>query len=181
MHYCDGASFTSYAEAPIPVPPHLADSAGNLTEIWMRGRPNLIAVMGYLSQKFGLSTAKEVILSGGSAGATAAYINADFVKTLLPRTASFVVAPDAGFFLVRPSDGAVCLCVCSDTRCGNVAVCRTSRMWRGSSGIATLSSLQTRVRSPSPFPSEPCLPLSDRACLVLPWCAQCGTPVAVAI
>lgn len=103
VHYCDGASFTSYAEAPIPVPPHLADSAGNLTEIWMRGRPNLIAVMGYLSQKFGLSTAKEVILSGGSAGATAAYINADFVKTLLPRTASFVVAPDAGFFLDEPN------------------------------------------------------------------------------
>jgi len=64
LHYCDGASFASNA------------SAQGQNGLWHRGRPNLAALFGHLAANQGLATASEVIFSGGSAGALAAYLGA---------------------------------------------------------------------------------------------------------
>ena len=95
LHYCDGASGSSAAVDAIPVPAALRaeidDSAtGNFqatpTQIWMRGRANLIAQVSYLLQFGNMTNPTDVILSGGSAGATAAYYGAEAVQALLPAT-----------------------------------------------------------------------------------------------
>lgn len=101
VHYCDGSSFTSYREDPLSPVAGLASAPGAPSQIWMRGRANLEAVVSWLLQYEGMSSAKEVILSGGSAGATATYIGADAVRKMIPSTIRLSAAPDAGFFLVR--------------------------------------------------------------------------------
>ena len=67
----------------------------------MRGRPNLQAVVSHLLQA-GMASAHEIILSGGSAGGTSAFLAMDHVAGLLATgapAARFVGAPDAGFFI----------------------------------------------------------------------------------
>jgi O-palmitoleoyl-L-serine hydrolase len=110
LHYCDGASGASAAVDPVQVPAEVraeVDSDNSTarfrtraapSEIWFRGRANLLAQLAYLQQSGGMSAPVNVILTGGSAGASAAYYAADVVRSLLPRTVSLVVAPDAGFF-----------------------------------------------------------------------------------
>jgi len=68
----------------------------------MRGRANLKAVIFYLLEHLGLSSATEMILSGGSAGATGVFLGLDYVKGWLPPTIKLVGNPDAGFFLDLP-------------------------------------------------------------------------------
>eukprot|EP01116_Phalansterium_solitarium_P011389 TRINITY_DN27049_c0_g1_i1.p2 TRINITY_DN27049_c0_g1~~TRINITY_DN27049_c0_g1_i1.p2 ORF type:complete len:433 (+),score=110.40 TRINITY_DN27049_c0_g1_i1:41-1300(+) len=92
IKYCDGSSFSGFGSAPVPVPGHNA-------ALHFRGRANLDAVITDLLRNQGMNASKEIILSGGSAGALATYINVDHVATLLPPTARFVGFPDAGFFL----------------------------------------------------------------------------------
>ena len=107
IHYCDGSSHTSNATNPIPTDPGATDVNGAaLTQIWMRGRPNLAAVLSYLMSAAGGSlgavAGTEVILSGGSAGGTAAFLALDWVASFLPSTVKLVGAPDAGYFIDAP-------------------------------------------------------------------------------
>ena len=118
VHYCDGASGTSAATQPVPVPADFDFSAHNPADaadfpwytppstapaqIWFRGRANIIATMSYLRDNAGLDAARTVILTGGSAGATTVFIGADMMRGLLPATAHVVAAPDAGYFLDQP-------------------------------------------------------------------------------
>jgi hypothetical protein len=122
VHYCDGASFSSNATAPLAAP--------DGSPVWMRGRPNLLAVLNWLWGNEGLSSASTLILSGGSAGATAAYLAADVVRAWLPQGIRMVVQPDAGFFLVcaRAAGGImmVCACVCVCV-CVSVFACTHAR------------------------------------------------------
>ena len=77
-----------------------------LTQIWMRGRPNLAAVLSYLMSaaggSLGAAAGTEVILSGGSAGGTSAFLALDWVASFLPSTVKLVGAPDAGYFIDAP-------------------------------------------------------------------------------
>ena len=73
-----------------------------LTQIWFRGRANLAAVTAYLLANEGMSAAREIILSGGSAGATTVFTGADAFRALVPPAIKVVAAPDAGFFLDLP-------------------------------------------------------------------------------
>ena len=95
VHYCDGSSMSSNATNPIPTAPGAA-----VSQIWMRGRPNLAAVLSYLMSaaggSMGSSPGTEVILSGGSAGGTAAFLSLDWVASYLPSTVKLVGAPDGG-------------------------------------------------------------------------------------
>eukprot|EP00056_Hartaetosiga_gracilis_P016975 m.6269 g.6269 ORF g.6269 m.6269 type:complete len:247 (+) comp5036_c0_seq1:591-1331(+) len=53
-----------------------------------------------LTVHFDLSQATNVLLSGGSAGGLAAYLHADYVRTLLPSSVTrYKVSPSSGFFL----------------------------------------------------------------------------------
>ena len=61
----------------------------------MRGRPSFDAIIQDLGDRFGFTTATEVILSGGSAGGLAVFYNLDHLATLLPATVTkFVGFPD---------------------------------------------------------------------------------------
>lgn len=106
IHYCDGSSHSSAVEGPVAVPKDASRSAelegGDVdvpSQIYFRGRANLRAVVAYLSQSLGMAAATDVILSGGSAGATSVYLALDEVVTWLPSSVRLVGAPDAGFFV----------------------------------------------------------------------------------
>lgn len=77
LWYCDGASFAGNREGTVAV--------GNQT-LYFRGLHNLRATVAELTASYGLDKAKEVLLSGGSAGGLAAFLHADYVRTLLPAT-----------------------------------------------------------------------------------------------
>jgi len=94
VKYCDGSSFTGYRQGTVAV---------NGRPLYFRGRANLAAVLDVLQQpQFGLGTAQEVILSGGSAGGLAVYANLDFVTQRLQQQIEglqVVGFPDTGIFL----------------------------------------------------------------------------------
>jgi hypothetical protein len=102
MHYCDGASYSSYKKDPIPAPPALLRNATAPKQIYLRGRANLRAVVNYLLSELGMAEASTLILSGGSAGATGVFLGLDFVAQWLPPGLRLLGAPDAGFFLDLP-------------------------------------------------------------------------------
>lgn len=59
----------------------------------------LDAMLQTLVAEHGLSTAEEVLLSGGSAGGLSTYLHADYVGTKLPKTVKkYKAAPNSGFF-----------------------------------------------------------------------------------
>jgi hypothetical protein len=117
-HYCDGASGASSASLPLSIPadfnfsahraaddsafPWYTPPATAPTQIWFRGRANIVATISYLRDNAGLAAARTVVLTGGSAGATTVFIGADMMRGLLPATARVVAAPDAGYFLDQP-------------------------------------------------------------------------------
>lgn len=104
VHYCDGSSMSSNASDPVPAPANAPP--GSAAQIWMRGRPNLAAVLSYLMSaaggSMGAAAGTQVILSGGSAGGTAAFLSLDWVASFLPSSVKLVGAPDAGYFIDAP-------------------------------------------------------------------------------
>lgn len=104
IHYCDGSSHSSNATSPIPSPQ--GSPAAAPSQIWMRGRPNLAAVLSFLQTaaggSMGAAPGTEVILSGGSAGGTSVFLSLDWVASFLPSSIKLVGAPDAGYFVDAP-------------------------------------------------------------------------------
>ena len=93
LWYCDGASFSGNRDGTV--------KAGDQT-LYFRGWRNLQAIISQLKDKHNLSQAKEVLLSGGSAGGLAAFLHADYVKTLLPPSVKkYKVGPSAALPLAR--------------------------------------------------------------------------------
>lgn len=92
IHYCDGASMGSDRTDPIVV----ETKDGKPAQLWMRGRSNFNAVIHDLQTAMGMDTAKEIILSGGSAGGLAVFYNLDHLTTLVPSTVRVTGFPDAG-------------------------------------------------------------------------------------
>ena len=87
----DGSSFTSYRKDPWHVP--------NSNEVLhFRGKSNLERTMDILEQEYGLGSAKDVVLTGGSAGGLSTYLHLDRVAERLP-AARVYGAPVAGYFL----------------------------------------------------------------------------------
>jgi len=93
MPYCDGTSWLGDLNQPVS---HKGSS------LYFRGKKILDEVIAELLSTTSLgNSGAEVVVSGGSAGASAVYYHADYMKSLLPR-ATFSAAPDAGFFLDLP-------------------------------------------------------------------------------
>jgi len=90
LGYCDGGSYAGSVSDPVPV--------GNGDVIFYRGRHILDEFVSKLLSS-GVSSASEVILSGCSAGGLAAFLHADYVGSLLPKSVRYSAAPGAGFFL----------------------------------------------------------------------------------
>lgn len=85
LRYCDGASFAG-------------NSQKNETQLFFRGQRIWEAVMDELLS-IGLSNAKQVLLSGCSAGGLATLIHCDDFRGILPKNATVKCLSDAGFFL----------------------------------------------------------------------------------
>ena len=116
LHYCDGTSYTSFRQDPVPVPPSVAatvtldlltqnkstSASAVPSQLYFRGRANLAATTAWLLASEGMSGASDIVISGGSAGATGVYLGADAFRALVPANIRVVANPDAGFFLDLP-------------------------------------------------------------------------------
>jgi len=89
VKYCDGASFTGSASG--------VDRHG----LHYRGYDILQAIMADLKAHHGISTASEVLLTGGSVGGMSVFLHADFIRESLGLrpAAKFGAVPLSGFFL----------------------------------------------------------------------------------
>jgi hypothetical protein len=94
LPYCDGSCFTSYRAAPWPVNsrPSGANADANAS-LTFRGLTNLDRTLDVLEERFGLGSARRVVLQGGSAGGLSTYIHldrvADRVKAAAAAAADF--------------------------------------------------------------------------------------------
>lgn len=88
IRYCDGASLSGHPESEFK----------NGTELFFRGQPIWEALMDELFS-IGLSSARQVVLTGCSAGGLATLIHCDDFRALLPKEAYVKCLADAGFFL----------------------------------------------------------------------------------
>ncbi|GLT53856.1 hypothetical protein SLA2020_270960 [Shorea laevis] len=86
IRYCDGASFAGHPESE------------NGTRLFFRGQLIWEALMDEVLS-LGLSSAKQALLSGCSAGGLAALIHCDDFRKFLPKDATVKCLSDAGFFL----------------------------------------------------------------------------------
>nr|KYP74298.1 Protein notum isogeny [Cajanus cajan] len=86
IRYCDGASFSGHPESE------------RASGLFFRGQVIWDAIMDELLS-IGLSTAKQALLSGCSAGGLATLIHCDNFRQLLPKEATVKCLADAGFFL----------------------------------------------------------------------------------
>uniref|UniRef100_A0A1J3JVP0 Pectin acetylesterase n=1 Tax=Noccaea caerulescens TaxID=107243 RepID=A0A1J3JVP0_NOCCA len=91
IRYCDGASFAGHPEAELK----------NETRLFFRGQLIWEAVLDELLS-MGMSTAKQAILTGCSAGGLAALIHCDYFRDHLPKDAAVKCVSDGGFFLNVP-------------------------------------------------------------------------------
>jgi len=91
--YCDGSSWTGEAAKPVVV-------KGN--NVYYRGR-GLLDGMIDLLLTMGMSTAKEAIYGGCSAGGLTTYLHADYFKSRLPATTRVSAIADAMFVLPIPT------------------------------------------------------------------------------
>ena len=74
MIYCDGAYHQGYTKDPFKYKDR---------QLYFRGSLNTRSHFKYIDQRFDLSQAEKVMLTGSSAGGIATYIWADYLKSLL--------------------------------------------------------------------------------------------------
>ena len=98
LWYCDGGSFTGDRTTPVPVN-HTATKVTH--NVYYRGKRNLDAMLMYLRQQHQLDQATDILLSGGSAGALAVYLHADYIRSTFSPLVKFRAAPISGFFLMH--------------------------------------------------------------------------------
>ena len=95
MYYCDGASFSGYRKDPVPVrcsPGHNCTwpsedpdmNVSALPKLYFRGIRNFDATIDALFDKHGFGQAKEVVLSGGSAGGLSTFLHLDRLAARIP-------------------------------------------------------------------------------------------------
>jgi len=78
--YCDGASFSGNVIEPVPY---------NGKLLYFRGKFILDAVFESILSRFDFANAKDVMITGSSAGALSTFLHADYIKeTWIPSTTS---------------------------------------------------------------------------------------------
>ena len=88
LAYCDGGSFSGDAASALSWPDP-RDPRRNFT-LYFRGRRVLHLLLDTLGEQFGMDAADEVMLSGGSAGGLATFLQADYVGSLLKASISVI-------------------------------------------------------------------------------------------
>ena len=89
LPYTDGGSQVGDLEAPVKI---------GARTIFYRGARIRRAAAAYLLANTELSSATDVVLTGGSAGALSTFLHADEWRAELPSGATIVAVPDSGFF-----------------------------------------------------------------------------------
>ena len=98
--YCDGASFSGSVDQPV---------ASNKTKdtVYFRGKDILDAVYDTLLNKYKMDSAKDVIITGSSAGGLTAILHADHIADRIREknhnNPNIAAIPDAGYFMDIPS------------------------------------------------------------------------------
>jgi len=92
FEYCDGASFSGYAEHPVVVDDKL---------IYFRGETIVRESFKELMSK-GLDQATEIIITGCSAGGLAVYLHLDWIRSQFPSHVRIAGVSDSGFFMDLP-------------------------------------------------------------------------------
>jgi hypothetical protein len=96
VRYCDGFGHQGYLEKPINY---------NGVDLYVRGYNNTMGIVNYLKDKhFGLMTADKVVLSGHSAGGTAALYWTNYIRSKLGKKTKMYTIADSGFFLDVPTN-----------------------------------------------------------------------------
>ena len=99
--YGDGASRSGYREEAWPVP-------GNATaKLWFRGNRTIEASLDLLFAKYDLASAKQLVVTGGSAGGLTVFLHLDRIaaRMAVEAPAARVVGnPVCGFFIDAPND-----------------------------------------------------------------------------
>ncbi|CAI9779048.1 unnamed protein product [Fraxinus pennsylvanica] len=88
IRYCDGASFSGHPEGELK----------NGTKLFFRGQLIWNTLMDELLS-IGMSTARQALLTGCSAGGLATLIHCDDFREIMPKDANVKCLADAGFFL----------------------------------------------------------------------------------
>jgi hypothetical protein len=95
IQYCDGAFYASdRADSPVNV---------SGTDLWFRGKDIVVNVFDVLLNQLGMDKAKEVIISGCSAGGVGVFLHLDWIRQRIPSHIRVVGFPDSGFFLDIPN------------------------------------------------------------------------------
>lgn len=94
LAYTDGASFSGMRDEPVIV-------GGQ--NVHYRGFANLQAILHDLEQNHSLLSAKQILVSGGSAGGLAAYLHAPYIAKRYGGTSQVGAAPCSGAFLDHPN------------------------------------------------------------------------------
>ena len=97
VQYCDGASWAGLNRS---MTTYVDPESGQATELHFAGKANLDGLITSLKADSSLefASAKDVVVSGGSAGGLATYLHTDTFRAALPDT-RVVGMPDAGFFM----------------------------------------------------------------------------------
>jgi hypothetical protein len=69
-----------------------------LDGLYNAGHLTIAAIFNKLKQETKLDEATEVFLAGGSAGGIGVFVNANYIKSILPKTTAFRVHTNAGWF-----------------------------------------------------------------------------------
>ncbi len=101
IYYCSSDFWTGDHLAAAPF---VLTSPDNPVANWnFLGREIIASVIQDLIANHGFGNAKEVVLTGGSAGAAGAIVNVNDVKQMLGPSTRYVTSSDAGYILNRPS------------------------------------------------------------------------------
>ena len=98
INYCDGGSFAGYRAAP-------SSGGSPAMDLYFRGASIFDAAVASLLAR-GMSSAREIVLKGCSAGGLATWLHADYFHEQMQSRAPgarVVAVPDAGFFLNHTS------------------------------------------------------------------------------
>jgi len=94
MRYCDGTSYSSNLDEPVPV---------NGVNLYFRGFRNVKALLEDLMNKYNFSESTQVVIGGCSAGGLASYLHVQYMYDVLSQKNKnlqyFAALPDSGFFL----------------------------------------------------------------------------------
>jgi len=97
LPYLDGGSFSGYRTEPWPV----STQPGKV--VYYRGLRNLDATLAYAFEHLHLTTATEMVVTGGSAGGLSTFLHSDrigeYMREKAPSFERITAAPVVGFFL----------------------------------------------------------------------------------